>query len=100
MSKNVGKKISKTVSSKYNQKKLDHGKKSAADALKTTSKRAIQKAAEAYGNLIGNETVDKITGVSKNSPQNNSQTNEEGGRFISPEKRQKIIDDLRHNYII
>ena len=54
MSKNVGKKISKTLSSKYNQKNLDHAKKSAADALKTTSKRAIQKAAEAYGNLIGN----------------------------------------------
>ena len=98
MSKNVGKKISKTLSSKYNHKNLDHAKKSVADALKTTSKRAIQKAAEAYGNLIGNETADKTTGVSKTSPQNNSQTNEEevlGGRFISPEKRQKIIDNLR-----
>ena len=38
---NVGKNISKKLSSKYSQKLLDHAKKSATDALKTASERAI-----------------------------------------------------------
>ena len=40
----------------------------------------------------------KITIVSKTSPKNNSDKNEEGilrERYISPEQRQNIIDDLR-----
>ena len=41
------------------------------------SKRAIQKTAEATGDLIGNKIADKVTGVSKTLPQNNSVTNEE-----------------------
>ena len=52
MGKNVGKSISKTLSIKYSQKLLDHAKQSATDALKTTSKRAIQKTAEATGDLM------------------------------------------------
>ena len=35
-------------------------KKSAADALKTSSKRVIQKTAEANGGLIGNKIVDAV----------------------------------------
>ena len=35
------------------------------DAIKTASKRAIQKTVEATGNLIGNKTADKIIYVSK-----------------------------------
>ena len=42
-------------------------KKSTADAIKTTSKRAIQKAAETTGDLTGNKIADKITSVSKKS---------------------------------
>ena len=41
MTKNVGKYISKDLSSKNSQKLLDYAKQSATDALKTTSKRAI-----------------------------------------------------------
>ena len=41
-------------------------KKSATDALKIATKRAIQKTAEATGYLVGNKTADKITGISKN----------------------------------
>ena len=44
--RNVGKNISKNLSSKYGQKLLDHAKKSATSAFKTSSKRAIQKIAE------------------------------------------------------
>ena len=58
--KNTG----KNLSNKYGQKPLDNAKKSAADAIKTASKRTIQKTAEATGNLIGNKSSDKITNVS------------------------------------
>ena len=66
--------------------------------LKTTSKIVIQKTAEATSDLIGN----KIAKVSKNSQQNNSEavTNEHNKeipktRYISPEERLSIIDNLR-----
>ena len=75
--KNIGRNISKNVSSKYSQKLLDHAKQSATDALKTSSKRVIQKTTEATSDLIGNKIADKITRVSKTSPQNNLQTSEE-----------------------
>ena len=99
--------ISKNLSSKHSQKLLDHAKKSATDALKTSSKRALQTTAEATGDLIGNKIADKITKVSRTSSQNsigiviNEIENIEHDREIpkerctSPGKRQKIIDDLR-----
>ena len=60
--KNMG----KGLSSKYGQKLLDSAKKPTTGAIKTASKRAIQKTAEASGDLIGNKTADKITNISKN----------------------------------
>ena len=51
----------------FNQKLLDHAKQSATDAFKTTSKRVIQKTAEASDDLIGNKIANKITGLTKNS---------------------------------
>ena len=59
------KNIGKSLSNKYGQKLLDGAKKSTADAIKTASKRAIQKTAEATVDLIGNKIADKITSVSK-----------------------------------
>ena len=56
------------------------------------------KAVEATGDLIGNNIADKITRVSKTSTQNNLETNKEEilrERYISPEQRKEIIDDLR-----
>ena len=53
-----------------------------------SSKKAIQKTAEATGGLIVNKNADKITKVSKRSPKNNSETSEEEilrERYISPE---------------
>ena len=109
MAKNIGKNISKNFCGKYSpgmlamrRKFLDHAKQSATDAFKTASKKAIQETAEATGDLTGNEIVKKITRVSKNSQPNNSHivTNELDKEipkemYISPEKRQEIIDDLR-----
>ena len=54
------------LSNKYS-KKLDSAKKSTMDAIKTVSERAIQKTAEANGDLIGNKIADEIAGVSKQS---------------------------------
>ena len=50
------------------------------------------------GDLIGNKIVDRITKVSKTSPQNNSETQTEilkKKRYESPEEIQKVINDLR-----
>ena len=95
--RNMGKNISQNLSSKYSQKPLDHAKQFATDALKTASKRVIQKRAKATGDLIGNKIADRITKVWKTSPRNNSETNEEilRERYISPGQRQKITYDLR-----
>ena len=49
------------MSNKYSQKLLDTAKKFTTDAIKTASKRVIQKTAEATGDLIGNKIADKIT---------------------------------------
>ena len=46
MGKNIGKNISKNLSGKYSQKLLDHAKRSAPDAFKTSLKSIIQKTAE------------------------------------------------------
>ena len=59
------------MSGKYNQKRLDHAKQSATDALKTTPKRLNQKTVEATDELIGNKFADKIIKSSKASPPNN-----------------------------
>ena len=74
MGKGIEKSISKNISGKYSpgmlvmhQKLLDHAKQSATDAPKTSSKRVIQKTAEATGDLIGNKIANKVTRISKNS---------------------------------
>ena len=98
--KNMG----KSLSDKYNQKLFDSAEKSTTDAIKTASKRSIQKIAEATGNLIGNKIADKITSASKkpnNNNNNNNNNNEDAEitvhkkRYISLEQRQRIINELR-----
>ena len=99
LAKNMGTQLS----NKYNQKRLDSTKKSTTSAIKTTSKKAIQKKAKATSDLIGNKIADKITCVSKKSSakfrsQNNEANDESEApkeRYISPEKRKQIIDELR-----
>ena len=100
--KNIGKNISKNLNRKYSQKLLDHTKNSATDALKAVPKIAIPKTAEGTSYLISNKIADRTTKDSKTSQQTNSETvtNEHDKeipkeRYISPEERHKIIDDLR-----
>ena len=87
MCKNIGKKISKNLSGIYSQKLFGYAKQSATYALKTISKRVIQKTAEATGDLIGNKIANKVTVVSKNSQQNNSEKKIPKKRYTSPEER-------------
>ena len=55
---------------------------------KNAGKRILKKSAEATGDLIGNKIADKIT----SKPIKNDVTNK---RYVSPEERQKILDELR-----
>ena len=98
--------MGKSLSNKYGQKLLDSAKKSTTDAIKTASKRAIQKAAEATGDLIGNKIADEITSVSRKKSvkelHNNDETKKEDveiithmKRYITPEERQQTINELR-----
>ena len=97
------KNICKNLSNKYGKKLLDTAKKSTTGAIKTASKREIQKTAEATGDLIGNKIADKITNASKKSnkklPKDETEEDVEmtihQKRYISPEERQQIIDELR-----
>ena len=57
--------FARSMSNKYGKKLVDTAKKSAIHAVKTASKRAIQKTAEATGDLTGKKIADKITSVSK-----------------------------------
>ena len=89
------------MSGNYSQKLLDHAKKSATDAHKSSSRRVIQ-TGDSTGDLIGNKIANRITNVSKNSQQNISEivTNEHDKeipkeRYVSPEERQEVIDKLR-----
>ena len=93
--------LAKSMSNKYGKKLVDTAKKSATDAIKTASKRAIQKTAQATGDLVGNKIVDKITSVSKKSLKKLPTIHEDAEptthkkRYISPEGRKQIIDELR-----
>ena len=103
--------FAKNMGKRLHDKLLDSAKKSTTDAIKTASKRATQKTAEATGDLLGNKIADKITSVSKKKPAkelHNNETKEEEEeeeedveiathkkRYISPEERPKIFDELR-----
>ena len=67
------KKISKTLSTKYNQKPLDHAKQAAIYALKATAKTVIQKTTDLTGDMIGYKIGIRITKVSTTSRQSNSE---------------------------
>ena len=76
---------------KYGKKLMDTAAKTRIDAVKTTSKRVVQKTSEATGDLIGNKKADKTTSVGKSK----EKTNKAEEIYILPEKRQQIIDDLK-----
>ena len=94
-----GTKVAKNISNTYGQKLADTAKKSAIDAIKTASKRTIQKIAEVIRDLVDYKITGKITSASKKSSNEEMQSNEVNNempkeRYISPKERQQIIDEL------
>ena len=85
--------MGKHLSNKYGTKTLDSTKTSTVNAIKIASEWAMKKSAEATGDLTGNRIADKITSKAKKSNQQEVDTPKE--IYISPEKRQEIIDGLR-----
>ena len=87
--------------SEKSQKLLDQVKESATEALKTASKKAIQKTAEASSVLIGNKIADRITKSQKlcnriiQKQLQMSMIIKYLKKNVSLEERQKNIDDLR-----
>ena len=57
--------FARKFNNKYGKKLIDTANKTGIDAAKTTSKRIVQKTAEATRDLIGNEIADKITSIGK-----------------------------------
>ena len=91
--------FARNMSNKYGKKLADTAKKSATDAIKTASKRAIQETAEATSDLIGNKIAYKITSVSKKKSNNNNDDNDNDDavklttqkkRYISQKKDSKL----------
>ena len=85
--------FTRKIGHKNGTKLIDTATKTEIDAAKTASKRVVQKTAEATRDLIGNKIADKITSIGK--PKEKEKTKEIEEIYISPEKRQQIIDDLR-----
>ena len=103
MGKNVGKNISKNLSGKYSQKPLDHAKKSVTDALKTSSKRVIQKTAEILVTWLVIKLLIELGKFQKIHNKNfqkqlHNDRDIPKERYIPPEKIQAIIHDLRLIY--
>ena len=67
------------------KKLMDTATKTRIDAVKTASKRVVQKTAEATGDLIGNKITDKITSIGKPKEKETKKTE---GIYIPPKKRQ------------
>ena len=72
---------------------MDTATKTGIDAVKTTSKRVVQKTAEATRDLIENKIADKITSFGKSKEKQKTKKTEE--IYIPPEKIQQIIHELK-----
>ena len=87
---------------KYGKKFMDIAPKTGIDAAKTTSKRVVQKTAEATGDLIGNKIADKITSVGRlknKQKEKKDEINELEEIYIPPKKDNKLLmtkDCFRH----
>ena len=79
--------FAREIGDKYGKKLMDTATKTGIDATKTASKIVAQKTAEVTGDFTGNKIADRITPIDK--PKEKEKT------YMSPEKRQQIIDDLR-----
>ena len=68
---------------------MDTATKTGMDAVKTASKRVVQKSAEATGDLIGNKIADKMTSIGK--PKEKGKTKEIEEIYIHQKKDNKLL---------
>ena len=89
--------IGKNMSNKYGKKILDKSVYAGKDFAKIAGKKVLHKSAEATGEMIGNKTADRITRISRNKTQKEDDRimEETQELIIPPEKREKIIRDLK-----
>ena len=80
---------------KYSEKLIDTATKTGIDPAKTAFKRVVQKTAEAKADLMGNKIADKITSLGKRKSKDKETEDERQEIYISPKKREQIVDGLR-----
>ena len=86
--------FARNFSDKYSKFLMDKGIDVSKKFAKAAGKKMLKETAKATEDLIGKKIADKITSASKKSHDevNNEIPNE---RYISPEDRQKIINELK-----
>ena len=101
LNKILVKNISENLTGEHGQNLLDHAKNLLQMHIKLLQAQ-FKKTAEATADLIVIKIANRISKVSKNLQQNKSETvtNEDDKempkeRYVSPEERQKNIDNLR-----
>ena len=83
-----------TAAKKFNESKYGKTfKKEGSKFLKTSGKKALEKAAPAVGDYIGSKIADKFTSLSRR--QEEEPYEEEEQEILYHQKRQQIINNLR-----
>ena len=89
--------VGKSMKKKYGKKILDNSLSAGKEFAKIAGKKVLTKSAEATGDLIGNKIADRITTSARNKAQKEDDRimEETQELIITPEKREKIIKDLK-----
>ena len=87
--------FARNVSDKYSKSLMDKGIDVSKKFAKSAGKKILKETAKATGDLIGNKIADKITSASKKSRSDEVNNEILKERYISPNDRQKIIDELK-----
>ena len=93
--------FARNFSDKYSKSLMDKGIDVSKKFPKTAGKKILKETAKATGDLIGNKIADKITRASIKSQSDEVNNEILKERYISPQERQRIIDELNlHNTIM
>ena len=87
--------FARNFSDKYSRSLMDKEIDVSKTFAKTAGKKILKETAKATGDLIGNKIPDKITSASKKSQSDEVNNEIPKERYISPNKRQKIINELK-----
>ena len=87
--------FARNFSDKHSKSLMDKGIDVSKTFAKTAGKKILKETAKATGDLIVNKIADKITRASKKSQSDEVNNEIPKERYISPNKRQRIIDELK-----